>query len=247
MNQPDLGKKISELRLKMGLTQSELAEKCNVSLRTIQRIEAAEVTPRSYTVKTIFTHLDYPVYSAAGKIEDYIPDDEPWYLKFYNLILDLFNLKTHTMKKVTILSVVFFAVIFGISTAFTSAYAQSDAKVKKVIQDNNVNYVKWFNSGDIKSLTSLYHDDACVLSKGCGKDFITKHFTMEAASYKLVEMKAVNISVSDTIAVEKGLWKIAAGEHIAEGEYIVEWRLTDKRWLIMSESTAISKIENEKL
>jgi transcriptional regulator with XRE-family HTH domain len=53
MKQPDLGKKISELRLAKGLTQSELAEKCNLSLRTIQRIESAEVTPRSYSVKLI--------------------------------------------------------------------------------------------------------------------------------------------------------------------------------------------------
>ncbi len=59
MKQPELGKKISELRKAKGLTQEELVEKCNISVRTIQRIETGEVTPRSYTVKTIFTALDY--------------------------------------------------------------------------------------------------------------------------------------------------------------------------------------------
>ncbi len=59
MKQPELGKKILELRTAKGLTQEELVEKCNISVRTIQRIEAGEVTPRIYTVKTILAALDY--------------------------------------------------------------------------------------------------------------------------------------------------------------------------------------------
>ncbi len=59
MNQPELGKKISELRKAKGLTQEELVEKCNLNVRTIQRIEAGEVTPRSYTIKALFDALDY--------------------------------------------------------------------------------------------------------------------------------------------------------------------------------------------
>ena len=56
MNQPELGKKISELRKSKGLTQDELVIICNLSVRTLQRIESGEVTPRSYTVKAIFNH-----------------------------------------------------------------------------------------------------------------------------------------------------------------------------------------------
>ncbi len=59
MKQPELGLKISELRKSKGLTQEELVEQCNISVRTIQRIEAGEVTPRSYTIKTILSALDY--------------------------------------------------------------------------------------------------------------------------------------------------------------------------------------------
>lgn len=58
MKQPALGKRISELRKQKGLTQEELVEKCNVSVRTIQRIESGEVTPRSFTIKTILAALD---------------------------------------------------------------------------------------------------------------------------------------------------------------------------------------------
>jgi transcriptional regulator with XRE-family HTH domain len=59
MKQPELGKKISELRKAKGLTQEELVEKCNLNVRTIQRIEAGEVTPRTFTIKALFEALEY--------------------------------------------------------------------------------------------------------------------------------------------------------------------------------------------
>ena len=58
MKQPELGQKIAELRKQKGLTQEELVDLCNISVRTIQRIETGEVTPRSYTIKTILTALE---------------------------------------------------------------------------------------------------------------------------------------------------------------------------------------------
>lgn len=58
MKQPELGRRISQLRTTKGLTQEELVQKCNISVRTIQRIENGEVTPRSYTIKTILDALD---------------------------------------------------------------------------------------------------------------------------------------------------------------------------------------------
>lgn len=59
MEQPHLGLKISELRKQKGLTQEELVEQCNINVRTLQRIKSGEVSPRSYTVKTILSALDY--------------------------------------------------------------------------------------------------------------------------------------------------------------------------------------------
>ena len=57
MKQPALGQKILELRQQKGLTQEELVEQCNLSVRTIQRIEAGETMPRVYTIKTILSAL----------------------------------------------------------------------------------------------------------------------------------------------------------------------------------------------
>ena len=47
MDQPGLGILIADLRKRQGLTQEDLVERCNINVRTIQRIEAGEVNPRS--------------------------------------------------------------------------------------------------------------------------------------------------------------------------------------------------------
>ncbi|UII77276.1 helix-turn-helix domain-containing protein [Flagellimonas sp. HMM57] len=59
MQQPELGLKIVELRKQKGFTQEELVDRCNINVRTLQRIESGEVSPRSYTIKTILSALDY--------------------------------------------------------------------------------------------------------------------------------------------------------------------------------------------
>jgi transcriptional regulator with XRE-family HTH domain len=67
IKQPELGKKITELRKAKGLTQEELVARCNVSVRTIQRIETGEVTPRSYTVRIILSALEYDLSQVADE------------------------------------------------------------------------------------------------------------------------------------------------------------------------------------
>ncbi len=80
MKQPELGQKIQDLRKQKGLTQEELVEKCNINVRTIQRIEAGEVTPRSYTIKTILAALDYEFSNMQAKEKDiYFPNKNKSY------------------------------------------------------------------------------------------------------------------------------------------------------------------------
>ncbi len=57
MQQPELGQQLATLRKQQNLTQEELVEKSNVSVRTIQRIEAGEVIPRLSTVKILWRAL----------------------------------------------------------------------------------------------------------------------------------------------------------------------------------------------
>lgn len=59
MKQPDLGLKVSELRKEKGFTQEQLAEFCEITPRTIQRIESGEVEPRAFTRNSLSNVLEF--------------------------------------------------------------------------------------------------------------------------------------------------------------------------------------------
>jgi transcriptional regulator with XRE-family HTH domain len=102
MKQPELGKKISELRKIKGLTQEELVEKCNISVRTLQRIETGEVTPRSYTIKTILAALDYDL-STIHMSDDTVIHSTVRSLKKYILLdIDLAASTDYFIKQLNI-------------------------------------------------------------------------------------------------------------------------------------------------
>lgn len=139
MQQPALGKKIAKLRKAKGLTQEELVEKCNLSVRTLQRIEAGEVTPRSYTIKLIFSALGHVAYEPTQSLAEKL--SKAWQpaineiQKFCSYLIDLFNLKTNAMKKLTILSIFFLTLCTIIFSACLST--------KKVITDQNALVGTW--------------------------------------------------------------------------------------------------------
>lgn len=59
MKQPDLGRKVAELRQQKGMTQEQLADACEVTVRTIQRIESGEVDPRAYSITMLSQVLEF--------------------------------------------------------------------------------------------------------------------------------------------------------------------------------------------
>jgi transcriptional regulator with XRE-family HTH domain len=67
MQQPELGRRLTALRKEKNLTQEELVAKSNVSVRTIQRIEAGEVLPRVITVKILLEALGETYQSFSSK------------------------------------------------------------------------------------------------------------------------------------------------------------------------------------
>lgn len=54
----ELYQKIVNTRKQKGLTQEQLADLSNITVRTIQRIESGESTPRAFTLKAIASVLD---------------------------------------------------------------------------------------------------------------------------------------------------------------------------------------------
>src|SRR6266542_682229 len=208
MNQPDLGKKIAELRKAKGFTQEELVEKCNLSVRTLQRIESGEVTPRSYTIKTIFAALDYTIYDSSVNLTNRFSKTgfifSNWLEQLYRYVFDLFNLKTNTMKKITILSIMLSAIFFGLFFLCTESKAQKADKAIKAIEDLQNKCNKWINDGQVDSVLTLYRADAVVIPS-CPSKIEIREMMKSAIDgrYKLIDFKTLSISVGDSIAVQK--------------------------------------------
>lgn len=132
MNQPEFGHEVVKIRKAKGLTQSELAEKCCVSKRTIQRVESGIVIPRSFTIKALSVALDFDFLEerpndllGKGKIENngFILINQ-----IFTKTVDLFNLKTNSMKKLSILTVIFGLIGIGLFAVSYKSLAQVNLK-----------------------------------------------------------------------------------------------------------------------
>lgn len=194
MEQPQLGKKILELRLSKGLTQNELAEKCKVSLRTIQRIEMAEVTPRSFTIKSIFSALDYDFYNA----NDQIKNEKTSSLQIW--FLDFINLKKNTMRKVSFLSLLVVTLILFLNKS--ECHAQSiNGWVKRTKYPES--YETGLNASESKT------GKKCAYIKSVGnkvKDFATLMQCCDAKLYLGKRVKLTGYVKGEGIKGWSGMW-----------------------------------------
>ena len=137
MRKLDFGIKLIEVRKARGLTQEDVAEKCKITVRTIQRIEAGVVKPRVYTIKIISDILGIDCFydtSNTGYDVNIANRDSNlerhailWYLT------DLFNFKTKAMKKISILTMSSFMIGFTSFVMVSKTNAQSDKNVFKSI------------------------------------------------------------------------------------------------------------------
>jgi transcriptional regulator with XRE-family HTH domain len=253
MKQPDLGKRIAKLRQAKGLTQGELAERCNLNTRTIQRIESAEVMPRSYTIKIIFKSLDYDVYNSFGKLS-YMLDSlaymiKNWLGQAYKYILELFNLKTNTMRKLMILSVPFLSIFLVLLLSGLDTNAHNEQAAKNAINEANSNFVKWFNSGQIDSIGLLYLEKSCMIPDNYREIHEIEnikgyyHFLYNTG-FRFTENKSKSLIISDSIAIDRGAWKAFLIDELT-GTYLTQWRLYNGKWYIENEMTNTDFIDKK--
>lgn len=155
MKQPDFGKKLIEIRKVNGLTQDQLAAKCKITIRTIQRIESGLVMPRAFTSKVLSDVLEFDFLALTNGHK--VNDSK---LKLFNVILwharDLFNLKTNTMKKVSILSVMFCAICFGLFIHINDGQAQNSKRLdySKFLESDNRGIIYFFPRGSLLMLSN---------------------------------------------------------------------------------------------
>jgi transcriptional regulator with XRE-family HTH domain len=262
MKQPELGKRIAELRKSKGLTQDELVEKCNLSVRTLQRIESGEVMPRSYTIKTIFTALDYNIYESSNNVSNKFNNTRliisNWLGQFYKYVIDLFNLKTNTMKKLMILSIPFLTISIALLFSFSaSAKAQSKMEMHKKFNETSSNerFILLFNSGKIDSISMDYLENACMMPDLSptiiGRKDINEYYTqLYNQGFRFTELKTLSKFISDSIAIDRGVWSVSINSVvIARGTYFIQWHYIDGKWWIENEisKSDISPMHSENI
>jgi len=186
MKQPELGKYIAELREMKGLTQEELVSKCNISVRTLQRIESGKVVPRSYTLKVIAAALDCDLLNVlevqeAGKPVSFTP---------------LFNLKVHTMAKVSILTVTCMAIGFSLYTFGAKCNAQQMMKMN-FVTDNTGGFEVQLPRGLPGYGSYIDHDTVFIKA---GKDLIKEY----KGTLYLNNTFVGQVQENDTIILKKG-------------------------------------------
>jgi transcriptional regulator with XRE-family HTH domain len=159
MRQPDFGKELSKIRNLKGMTQDELALKCNVTIRTIQRIESGIVNPRSYTVKAIGEILDFDFLSvdalrdesSYAKEDTYEGDSTAYIPKEQNPI----NVTSKKMNQLYLISAL---LILVLSWSFF-ALSETNAKMQNPSKSKD-NIVMIYSSQSNKSTFDYRFKDA---------------------------------------------------------------------------------------
>lgn len=233
IQQPILGKKIASQRKVKGFTQEELVEKCNINVRTLQRIEAGEVTPRTSTIKLIFEALEIN-YDAVVESNSTI---ETASKKSRNYFSELFNFKTNTMKKVIILLVPVMSIIAMFIVMGTTNRTFDDSNVKRSsVTEASSHFIKYYNSGQIDSIGILYLENASFMPSNhrelLGRTEIVAYYQdVYDSGFRLNIDKPTFIIISDSIAIEKGFWE-GNNNGTFSGNYLTQWRLKDGNWFM---------------
>ncbi|WP_298516624.1 helix-turn-helix domain-containing protein [uncultured Kordia sp.] len=235
--QPALGKKIAEFRKVKGFTQEQLVEKCNLNVRTLQRIEAGEVTPRTSTIKLIFEALEIDFESATTASVETNATTE-------NHAGKLLNFKTNSMKKFTL---IFLPILLSLIAMFMvmrspkRTYDDSNVKRSDITEASTLN-MRYFNSGQFDSVATLYLENAHFMPTNhrelVGRAEIIEYVQdVYESGFRMVMDKSTFVVISDSIAVERGIWKGNNSGVEFSGTYLTQWKLHNGSWFMENHMT----------
>jgi transcriptional regulator with XRE-family HTH domain len=175
MKQPELGKKIVELRREKGLTQEELVDRCNISVRTLQRIETGEVTPRVYTVKTILAALDYDLNRISDSESSFFGKIKLFFKDLFLIDIDQDKPADYLVRQLNI------AWILGL-VFFIAGFAEAPAEYFRMEEDRMIFSTAFYVIMKVTVLVSFFFFQRGFILIG----FIYKNYLLKIASYILI-------------------------------------------------------------
>jgi transcriptional regulator with XRE-family HTH domain len=175
MKQPELGKKIVELRKERGLTQEELVDRCNISVRTLQRIETGEVTPRVYTIKTILAALDYDLNKISDNESDFFGKTKLFFKDLFLIDINQDKPADYLVRQLNI------AWIFGL-VYFIAGFAEAPAEYFRMEEDRMIFSYTFYVIMKVTVLISFFLFQRGFILVG----LIYKNYLLKIASYILI-------------------------------------------------------------
>ncbi len=128
MHQKSIGTRITNIRKGKGYTQNDVVEKCNINIRTLQRIESDQVQPRPYTLREILKALDYD-YDAFCEVSlNSISEDDKVIVEneFFDRVGSFINQNKSIMTKTFFLLCSAFAILFITNVATTDRFIRPE-------------------------------------------------------------------------------------------------------------------------
>jgi len=147
------------------------------------------------------------------------------------------------MRKLMILSVPFLSIFLILLFTGLDTNAQTEQTAKNAINESNLKFEKWFNSGQIDSLGLLYSVNSCMIPANYkaiyGRENIKEYFRfLYNTGLRFNVSKTNELIISDSIAVERGAWSansISDSQLLVTGNYITQWQLMNGEWYIKNE------------
>jgi len=268
MKDYNFGNKLIQARQAKGWTQMDLAEKSHISLRTIQRIESGQVNPRAYTVKQLSEIIGVDFFeilknSGDGKSKNRHSD---FSLSKYILwhISDLFNLKTNTMKKVTILSSITIITAISLFSVITDSNAQSPSvsSSKDYIKTNSRGIIYLVPRGqetvlsNMKDTADLKVDNDLIQEyKGnifLNKNYIGRVLEGDTVKYNQGKLEIIDSYYLQTSSYRKDMFylfpkgQLISNQSLYEGTesfHFSEHILQEKDYKIYVDKKLVGKVE----
>lgn len=152
------------------------------------------------------------------------------------------------MKKIAILLIP--VLIIGLFVSLSLYHAHNRFKEALLAYsrlDSTYRYAEWFNKGEIDSISAYYmndiwsmHDNAPAIS---GIESNRQHLlSMYKEGIRFVNLKRTFSVVSDTIAFQRGEWKVTLKNLVVSGYYMTQLRYHKGRWMIENTMDRTNKI-----
>ena len=154
------------------------------------------------------------------------------------------------MKKLMILSIPTITIcIVMLFTINSNAQAQARTVIRDKLEktSSTIRFERWFNSGQIDSISMRYLDNACMMPDQSpalhDRRSIYEHFKqLYDSGLRFSMIKTLSKLITDSIAIDRGVWTVCLNSvPVASGTYLTQWHNLNGKWWIENEMSKSDK------